>query len=178
MWTWPISTCLHRQEEDQESYNQDSRSPSEIHVLEGELFSCFRPHTLPWLHGCHAARHAEGRGDGREDRNGGLNDEPPYLSFLFIHDFLLSFKGLINEYFLFLHSGSQVKVCWAQVSQGVKGECEMARGVPIVWRSSFSRRRGRVARGKPLGFALPPLRRAGGRVGGWCSRGYKRRGCK
>ena len=26
---------------------------------------------------------------------------------------------------------------------------------PIVWRSSFSRRRGRVARGKPLGFALP-----------------------
>ena len=27
--------------------------------------------------------------------------------------------------------------------------------VPIVWRSSFSGRRGRVARGKPLGFALP-----------------------
>ena len=54
---------------------------------------------MPWLHGCHAARHAEGRGDGREDRNGGLNDEAPYLSFLFIHDFLLSFKGLINEVF-------------------------------------------------------------------------------
>ena len=27
--------------------------------------------------------------------------------------------------------------------------------VPIVWRISFSRRRGRVARGKPQGFALP-----------------------
>ena len=39
------------------------------------------------LNGCHAARHAEGRGDGREDRDGGLNDEAPYLSFLFIHDF-------------------------------------------------------------------------------------------
>ena len=35
----------------------------------------------------HAARHAEGRGYGREDRDGGLNDEAPYLSFLFIHDF-------------------------------------------------------------------------------------------
>ena len=32
---------------------------------------------MPWLHGCrHAARHAEGRGYGREDRDGGLNDEP------------------------------------------------------------------------------------------------------
>ena len=31
----------------------------------------------------------------------------------------------------------------------------MARVVPIVWRISFSRRRGRVARGKPWGFALP-----------------------
>ena len=31
----------------------------------------------------------------------------------------------------------------------------MARVVPIVWRSSFSGRRGRVARGKPWGFALP-----------------------
>ena len=39
--------------------------------------------------------------------------------------------------------------------QGVKGEGEMARVVPIVWRISFSRRRGRVARGKPQGFALP-----------------------
>ena len=42
---------------------------------------------IAWLHGCHAARHAEGRGYGREDRDGGLNDEPPYLPFLFIHDF-------------------------------------------------------------------------------------------
>ena len=42
---------------------------------------------LPWLHACHAARHAEGRGYGREDRDGGLNNEAPYLSFLFIHDF-------------------------------------------------------------------------------------------
>ena len=31
----------------------------------------------------------------------------------------------------------------------------MARVFPIAWRSSFSRRRGRVARGKPQGFALP-----------------------
>ena len=31
----------------------------------------------------------------------------------------------------------------------------MARVFPIVWRISFSRRRGRVARGKPWGFALP-----------------------
>ena len=30
---------------------------------------------LPWLHGCHATRHAEGRGYGR-GRVGGLNDEP------------------------------------------------------------------------------------------------------
>ena len=49
---------------------------------------------LPWLYASHAARHAEGRGYGREDRDGGLNDEPTYLPFLFIHDFL-SFKGLI-----------------------------------------------------------------------------------
>ena len=39
--------------------------------------------------------------------------------------------------------------------QGVKGEDEMARVVPTVWRISFSGRRGRVARGKPWGFALP-----------------------
>ncbi len=31
----------------------------------------------PWLYASHAARHAEGRGDGREDRDGGLNDEAP-----------------------------------------------------------------------------------------------------
>ena len=30
---------------------------------------------MPWLHGCHATRHAEGRGYGR-GRVGGLNDEP------------------------------------------------------------------------------------------------------
>ena len=41
----------------------------------------------PWLYASHAARHAEGRGYGREDRDGGLNDEAPQLSFLFIHDF-------------------------------------------------------------------------------------------
>ena len=34
---------------------------------------------------------------------------------------------------------------------------------PIVWRSSFSRRRGRVARGKPLGLVLLPY---AGRVAG------------
>jgi len=32
----------------------------------------------------------------------------------------------------------------------------MARVFPIVWRISFSRRRGRVARGKPLGLVLLP----------------------
>ena len=53
----------------------------------------------------------------------------------------------------------------------------MARAFPIVWRISFSRRRGRVARGKPWGFALP-LRRAGGRVSDWCRRGCKSRGYK
>ena len=42
-----------------------------------------------------------------------------------------------------------------QGSLAEKGEGEMARVFPIVWRSSFSRRRGRVARGKPWGFALP-----------------------
>ena len=75
--------------------------PSKIHILEGRNTSLCKRFTFgkhcipvqkqrsvsPWLHGCHAARHAEGRGDGREDRNGGLNDEAPYLSFLFIHDF-------------------------------------------------------------------------------------------
>ena len=39
----------------------------------------------------------------------------------------------------------------------------MARVFPIAWRSSFSRRRGRVARGKPLGLR-PPL--CAGRVAG------------
>ena len=50
--------------------------------------------------------------------------------------------------------------------------------VPIVWRISFSRRRGRVARGKPLGLRPPLLRRAGGRVSDWCRRGCKSRGYK
>ena len=40
----------------------------------------------------------------------------------------------------------------------------MARVFPIVWRISFSRRRGRVARGKPQGFALPFTQ------GGWQGR--------
>ena len=40
----------------------------------------------------HAARHAEGRGYGREDRDGGLNDKAPYLSFLFIHDFFFRLR--------------------------------------------------------------------------------------
>ena len=39
----------------------------------------------------------------------------------------------------------------------------MARVFPIVWRISFSRRRGRVARGKPLGLVLLPY---AGRVAG------------
>ena len=55
---------------------------------------------LPWLHSRHAARHAEGRGDGREDRDGGLNDEPPYLPFLFIHDF--SFRLRVRQMKSFL----------------------------------------------------------------------------
>ena len=75
--------------------------PSKIHILEGRDTSLCKRFTFgkhyipvqkqrsvsPWLHARHAARHAEGRSDGREDRNGGLNDEAPYLSFLFIHDF-------------------------------------------------------------------------------------------
>ena len=48
----------------------------------------------PWLYASHAARHAEGRGYGREDRDGGLNDEAPYLSFLFIHDFSFRLRVL------------------------------------------------------------------------------------
>ena len=55
---------------------------------------------LPWLYACHAARHTEGRGDGREDRDGGLNDEAPYLSFLFIHDF--SFRLRVRQMKSFL----------------------------------------------------------------------------
>ena len=47
---------------------------------------------LPWLYACHAARHTEGRGDGREDRDDGLNDEAPYQSFLFIHDFFFRLR--------------------------------------------------------------------------------------
>ena len=54
----------------------------------------------------------------------------------------------------------------------------MARVFPIVWRSSFSRRRGRVARGKPWGFALPLC---AGRVAGSAvfqrDRGYKQTFC-
>ena len=49
---------------------------------------------------------------------------------------------------------------------GDKGEGEMARVFPVVWRISFSRRRGRVARGKPRGFALPLY---AGRVAGSAS---------
>ncbi len=39
--------------------------------------------------------------------------------------------------------------------QGHRERARQREVVSIVWRSSFSRRRGRVARGKPLGFALP-----------------------
>ena len=60
---------------------------------------------LPWLRSRHTARHAEGRGYGREDRDGGLNDKAPYLSFLFIHSFL-SFKGLIMSTFLSAFAGN------------------------------------------------------------------------
>ena len=51
--------------------------------------------------------------------------------------------------------------CCFPSSAGDKGEGEMARAFPIVWRISFSRRRGRVVRGKPQGFALPLTQ------GGW-----------
>ena len=56
----------------------------------------------------------------------------------------------------FVHSCKCCFCCFSS-SAGDKreGEGEMARVAPIVWRSSFSRRRGRVARGKPWGFALP-----------------------
>ena len=47
--------------------------------------------------------------------------------------------------------------------QAVRERARWREAVPIVWRSSFSRRRGRVVRGKPLGFALPSY---AGRVAG------------
>ena len=50
-----------------------------------------------------------------------------------------------------------------QGSLDVKGEGEMARVFPFAWRISFSRRRGRVARGKPLGLVFLPY---AGRVAG------------
>ena len=39
--------------------------------------------------------------------------------------------------------------------QAARERARRREGVPIAWQSSFSRRRGRVARGKPWGFALP-----------------------
>ena len=56
----------------------------------------------------------------------------------------------------FVHS-CKCCICCFSSSAGDKreGEGEIARVVPIVWRISFSRRRGRVARGKPLGLVLP-----------------------
>ena len=50
----------------------------------------------------------------------------------------------------FVHSCKCCFCCFPS-SAGDKGEGEMARVFPIVWRSSFSGRRGRVARGKPWG---------------------------
>ena len=58
------------------------------------------------LHGSHATRHAEGRGYGREDRNGGLNDEAPYLSFLFIHDFSFRLRVRLMSTFLSVFGGN------------------------------------------------------------------------
>ena len=64
----------------------------------------------------------------------------------------------------FVHS-CKCCICCFSSSAGDKreGEGEIARVVPIVWRISFSRRRGRVARGKPLGLVLLPY---AGRVAG------------
>ena len=64
---------------------------------------------LPWLHGTHAARHAEGRGYGREDRDGGLNDEAPYLSFLFIHDFSVRLR--FDKCVLLSVFGGNARIC-------------------------------------------------------------------
>ena len=47
--------------------------------------------------------------------------------------------------------------------QATRERARRREGVPIVWRSSFSRRRGRVACGKPLGLVLLPY---AGRVAG------------
>ena len=79
----------------------------------------------------------------------------------------------------FVHSCKCCFCCFSS-SAGDKreGEGEMARVFPIVWRISFSRRRGRVARGKPPGARPPPLSRASGRVSDWCRRGCKSRGYK
>ena len=60
----------------------------------------------PWLYASHAARHAEGRGYGREDRDGGLNDEAPYLSFLFIHDFSFRLRVRLMSTFLSVFGGN------------------------------------------------------------------------
>ena len=75
---------------------------------------------------------------------------------------LSSAHGLPKELFIVVN----VVFCCFPSSAGDKGEGERARWqevVPIVWRSSFVGRRGRVARGKPLGFALPSY---AGRVAG------------
>ena len=144
------------------------------------------------LHGSHATRHAEGRGYGREDRDGGLNDEAPYLSFLFIHDFSCWFKGSIMRTFFssfgfvalrfagLSPAGGKVRNPRSAIqgSLGGKGRGQDGKGRSNRVAKFLCWRRGRVARGKPPGARPPLLRRAGGRVGGWCSLGRSRRGYK
>ena len=83
-------------------------------------------------------------------------------------------EGLLHAYRVFVpafvHS-CKCCICCFSSSAGDKreGEGEMARVVPIVWRISFSRRRGRVARGKPQGFALPLTQ------GGWQGQRFSER---
>ena len=129
------------------------------------------------LHGSHATRHAEGRGYGRENRDGGLNDEAPYLSFLFIHDFSCWFKGSIMRTFFSSFGfvalrfaglspqaeGSQSKVCNPRVA-GRKRERARWQGafqscgeVPLLGAV------GGWPVGSPWGFALPSY---AGRVAG------------
>ena len=72
---------------------------------------------------------------------------------------LSSAHGLSKELFIVVN----VVFCCFSSSAGDKreGEGEMARVVPIAWRSSFSGRRGRVARGKPWASPSPCAQ------GGW-----------
>ena len=77
----------------------------------------------------------------------------------------------------FVHSCKCCFCCFPS-SAGDKGEGEVARGLSYRMANFLYRRRGRVARGKPLGLVILPY---AGRVAGsatGCRRGCKSRGYK